>query len=131
MPTWMKIENLRITTKISLIVLLFAAVSIGATGFSTVRMRGLDDAYSDLIARVDSSATLTARANRSVATYLSRAYQLVAETTPEGNARLLAEARESEKNYGTLMETVRTNVPEQAGAIDVVVSGARQAFAAC
>ncbi len=131
MPNWMKIENLRITTKITLIVLLFAAVTMGATGFSALRMNGVDNAYSDLIDRVDSSTVLTARANRSVATYLSRAYQLVVETTHEGNVRLLAEARETETNYGTLMDKVRAKVPEQAGAIDLTVSGVRQAFAAC
>ena len=131
MPTWMKIENLRITTKITLIVLLFAAVSIGATGFSALRMKGVDSAYSDLITRVDASTTTTARANRSVATYLSRAYELVVETTPEGNVRLLAEARASEKEYGTRMDTVRANLPDQTVAIDAAVSSARQAFAAC
>ena len=131
MPTWMKIENLGITTKITVIVLLFAAISIGATGFSALRMKGIDAAYSDLIERVDSSTVLTARANRSTATYLSRSYQLVAETAPDGKARLLAEARESEKSYGTLMDKVRANVPDQAGAIDVAVAAARQAFTAC
>jgi methyl-accepting chemotaxis protein len=131
MPNWMKIENLRITTKISVIVLLFATISIGATGFSALRMKGVDDAYSALIAHVDSSTMLSARANRSVATYLSRAYQLLAQTTPEGNVRLLAEARESEKDYGTIMDKVRTNLPGQAGAIETAVTSVREAFAAC
>jgi methyl-accepting chemotaxis protein len=131
MPNWTKIENLRITTKITLIVLLFAAISIGATGFSALRMKGVDVAYSDLIVRVDTSSTAASRAGGSVATYQSRAYQLIAETTNEGDVRLLAEARESEKAYGTAMDKVRANVPEQAGAIDTAVSGVRKAFAAC
>jgi methyl-accepting chemotaxis protein len=131
MPTWMKIENLRITTKITLIVLLFAAVSIGATSFSALRMKGVDNAYSDLITRVDEATTTSARANRSIATYLSRAYQLIEETSPEGNVRLLAEARASEKEYATRMDEVRTNVPNQTVAIDAAVSSVRKAFAAC
>ena len=64
MPNILKIENLRITTKITLIVGLFATVAIGAAGFSAVRMKGIDDAYSDLIGRVDTATTLSARATR-------------------------------------------------------------------
>jgi len=94
-------------------------------------MQAIDEAYADLIARVASSTALSARAGRYVATYQSRAYQLVVENTKEGNARLLAEAQASEKNYGTAMDKVRADVPEQAGAIDAAVSSVRQAFAAC
>ena len=73
LPDFLKIENLRITTKIALIVALFAAVSIGAAGFSALRMKSIDDAYSDLIARVDTSTRMTARAGRHVVTYQSQA----------------------------------------------------------
>ena len=131
MPSWMKIENLRITTKIGLIVALLAAVSLGATGFSAFRMRAIGIAYSDLVERVDVSTTLSARANRSVETYLLRAYQLVVETTAEGNARFLAEARASEKDYETKMDKVRASLPEQASSIDAAVSAVRKAFVTC
>jgi methyl-accepting chemotaxis protein len=131
MPDWMKIENLRITTKISLIVALLAAVSLGATGFSALRMNAIDVVYSDLVERVDVSTTLSARANRSAETYLLRAYQLVVETTAEGNAMLLADARASEKDYETKMDKVRASLPEQASAIDAAVAAVRKAFVTC
>jgi methyl-accepting chemotaxis protein len=131
MPNWMKIDNLRITTKIGLIVALFAVVSICATGFSAFRMNALDNAYSDLVTRADTSTRMTARSGRLVVTYLSRAYQLVAETTKEGNVKLLAEARGSQNDFGAAMEKVRATVPELAGAIDPVVATAHQTFAAC
>ena len=92
MSNALKIENLRITTKITLIVALFATIAIGAVGFSAVRMKGIDDAYSDLIARVDTATTLSARATRQAAAYQSRAYQLTQETTDEGNRKLLSDA---------------------------------------
>ncbi len=131
MPNWINVENLRITTKVGLIVALLAAVSLGATGYSALRMKAVDSAYSDLIKRVEGATLQSARSNRVVATYLSRGYQLVVETTHEGDVRLLAEAEASEANYGKMMDQVRTGVPEQAGAIDAAVSSVRQAFAVC
>jgi methyl-accepting chemotaxis protein len=131
MPTWIKIENLRITTKISLIVALLAAVSLGATGYSALRVKAVDNAYSDLIARVETSAIQSARANRMVATYQSRAYQLAVETTAEGNARLLGQAQANEELYGKTMDKVRASVPEQASLIDAGEASIRRAFAAC
>jgi methyl-accepting chemotaxis protein len=131
MPTVLKIENLRITTKITLIVALFAAVSIGAVSFSAVRMKGIDDAYSDLIARIDTATTLSARSTRQAVTYQSRAYQLTRETTDEGNQKLFAEAVASQKAYDTTMAKVRQDVPEQGTNIDGVVAKVAHAFAVC
>ena len=131
MPAFLKIENLRITTKITLIVALFAAVSIGAVGFSAVRMKGIDDAYSDLITRVDTATTLSARSTRQAVTYQSRAYQLTQETTEEGKQTLLADANASRKAYDTTMAKVRGDVPDQAASIDATVAQVAQAFAAC
>jgi methyl-accepting chemotaxis protein len=131
MPDFLKIENFRITTKITLIVGLFAAVSIGATGFSAMRMKGIDEAYSDLVARVDTSTTFAARATRQAVTYESRAYQLTRETTDEGNRKLIADAVASRKSYDSLMTKVRQDVPEQAAAIDAAVARVSQAFSVC
>ncbi len=72
MPNWFNTENLRITTKVSLIVTLLAAVSLGATGYSALRLQAVDSAYSDLISRVEVGATQSARANRMIVTYLPR-----------------------------------------------------------
>nr|WP_294516130.1 methyl-accepting chemotaxis protein [uncultured Rhodopila sp.] len=131
MPAILKIENLRITTKITLIVGLFAAVSIGAASFSALRMKGIDDAYSDLIARVDAATTLSARATRNAETYLTRAYQLTQETTDEGNQRLLAESVASRNAYDATMAKVRQDVPEQGANVDAAVAQVNRAFAAC
>jgi methyl-accepting chemotaxis protein len=131
MPTWMKIANLRIITKIGIIVALFAIVSIVTAVFAAQRMKGIDTAYSDIIVRVDTSATMSARSSRAVATYQAGAYRLTTETTAEGNARVLAEALASQKYYEESMTKVREDVPEQAGSIDAAVAKAHQTFVAC
>ena len=131
MLSWAKIENLRITTKIALIVALFAIVSIAAVSFSAVRMKGIDSGYLDLITRVDTSAILSAQSSRYLATYQSRGYQLTQETTTEGRARLLAAATETQKTYETMMAKVREDVPEEAQAIDARVALAKFAFVTC
>ena len=131
MPNWMNIENFRITTKIGLIVVLFATVSIGVTGFSALRMQGIDDAYSNLISHVDTSTRLSAQAARYAVAYQSDAYQLAAETTEEGNTRLLAGSSMIQQNYVTNMAKVREDVPEKSGPIEAAATKFRQAFAAC
>jgi methyl-accepting chemotaxis protein len=131
MPSWMNVNNLRITTKIALIVALFAIVSVGASGFAAFRMKGIDEAYSDLNAHVDTSTRLAARAARHVVTYQSAGFQLAVETTDEGNARLLAAAGAAQKDYEATMAQVRANLPDQAAAIDATVAKAHQAFAGC
>nr|WP_294506084.1 methyl-accepting chemotaxis protein [uncultured Rhodopila sp.] len=131
MPNFLKIENLRITTKITLIVALFAAVSIGAAGFSALRMKGIDDAYSDVIARVDPATKLSARAARHIATYQSDAFQVAVETTDEGNARLLAAAFAARDAYFAEMAKIREEVPELRGPIDAMIAKTQSTFTAC
>ncbi len=131
MPNWMKMENLGITTKVSLIVVLLAAISLGAVGYAARSMKGIDDAYSDLIHRVDTSTRLSARAARHVVTYESKAYQLLVETTTEGDAKLLADASAAEKNYDADMDKVRHGMPEQTSQIDAVANKVQLAFSAC
>ena len=45
------LNNLKIAFKISLIVVLMAVVTVSAVGFAAVRMKGIDEAYSDLVSR--------------------------------------------------------------------------------
>ncbi|MBW4093195.1 MAG: HAMP domain-containing protein [Proteobacteria bacterium] len=131
MSKWLKLQNIPIAAKICLIVALFAAVSIGTAGFTALRMAGVDAKYSDLIARVAASTTLAAQSERSIATFESRAYELVVETTTAGDKRLLADAAASQKSYESTMAKVRVNIPEQAAIVDAAVAKVRGAFNAC
>jgi methyl-accepting chemotaxis protein len=130
-PRRLQIENLRITIKISLIVLLFAAASVGTFSFAAFRMKGIDDAYSDLIAHVDMAARNSARSGRFAATYQARAYQLTQETTDQGNARLLADANAARQEYEATMTKVRDNMSGEASAIDATAALVRAAFDTC
>ncbi len=126
-----KIDNLRISTKVGLIVALMALVAIAATVFAAIRMQATDDAYSDLVERVDHSTTLTVRAGRAAEAYISSAYQLAAETTAAGNAKLLAQVEADKTRYDEIIAKVRHDLPEKANALDPITTKFHRAFAAC
>jgi len=131
MPSWLKVENLSITVKISLIVVMFAVVSVGATGFISSRMTDIDGSYADLVSRVDESTALSAQSLAALTSYQLKGYQLILETSEEGNKRLLAEAVDSQRTFETTMSKVRAAVPEQAESIDAAVSAAQSALRGC
>jgi methyl-accepting chemotaxis protein len=131
MPGLLRIDNMRITVKIALIVILLAAVSIGATGFMASRSARIDARFVDLIRRVDASTVLSARSLRYLKEYQLKAYQLIVETTDEGNKRLLAEALAKQNDYHETMAKVRANVPEQEAGIDAAISATDTALQGC
>jgi methyl-accepting chemotaxis protein len=125
------LNNFRISFKVGLIVALLTVVTIGAVSFAALRMKGIDDAYSDLVSRVDHSTTLAVRASRQAEGYLSAAFQLVAETTDAGNAKLLAQANTARKAFETAMTQVAKELPERSSVIGPVVANYEKAFTAC
>jgi methyl-accepting chemotaxis protein len=125
------LNNFRIAFKISLIVALMAIVTVGAVSFSAVRMKGVDDAYSDLVERVDRSITLAVRASRNAEGYLSAAFQLLTESTDAGNAKLLAQVGDARKAFQTMMAQVAKDLPERSAAIGPVIANYEKAFTAC
>ena len=90
-------DNIRVATKISVIIAIFAVVAVGTAGFVGSRMRSIDDAYSNLIANVDFATAMSARGNVFLQAYLSTGYQLSTETTEAGNARMLVQARDAKQ----------------------------------
>jgi methyl-accepting chemotaxis protein len=125
------LNNFKIVFKITLIVALMAAVTIGVVIYAANRVHMVDDAYSAVIEHQDKAATMAARANRWGQTFLSSAYQLSVETTDEGNVALLAETVDARKKYEGLMADVRKSLPQKAASIDAGVTQYQQAFAAC
>jgi methyl-accepting chemotaxis protein len=125
------LNNFKISFKVSLIVALMAIVTIGAVSFATVRMKGIDDSYSDLVDRVDKSITMAVRASRKAETYLSAAFQLLVETTDAGNAKLLAQSVDARKSFETLMAQVAKDMPERSAAIQPIIANYQKAFAVC
>jgi methyl-accepting chemotaxis protein len=125
------LDNLKIVVKIGLIVALLGVVMIGETLFATSRMRAMDDANTDLVTRVDKYTTLATRASRLAEAYISGAFQLAVETTDEGNAKYLAQTKDSKKAYQARMAEVVKHLPEEASAINPVLAGFEKAFAVC
>ena len=125
------LNNIKIVFKISLIVALLAMVTIASTFYSTGKMRAMDDANSDIVNRIDKSTTLAARASRRAENYMSSAFQLLAETTDAGNAKILAQAVESREAYTKAMATVLKDMPEQASSIEPTIAQFTTAFAVC
>jgi methyl-accepting chemotaxis protein len=125
------LNNFKISFKVSLIVVLMAIVTIGAVSFAAVRMKGIDDLYSDLVDRIDKSNTMAVRASRKAEAYLSAAFQLLVETTDAGNAKLLAQSVEARKSFETMMAQVVKDMPERSSSIQPVMANYQKAFAAC
>jgi len=125
------LNHLKIAIKVNLIVALMAVVTVGTVIFATQRMRMGDDAYSDVVARVDQSTTLAVRARGMAENYVSSAFQLAAETTDEGNAMYLAQTDTSRKAYESIMAAVLKDLPEKRAIIDPTVANFQKAFAAC
>lgn len=126
-----KLDNLGIATKIGLIVALLTIVCAGSVGFATLRMDGLGADYADVVTRVDSNTTLVARIGRRAEAYMSLAYQLAAETTDAGNARLSAGLSKTQQELETLMTATRQALPEHAAIMDPVFAKIRAVFPAC
>jgi methyl-accepting chemotaxis protein len=131
MPFWTKIENLPIVIKIGLIVALLAGVCIGAVGFVASRMDQTAQAFGDLLSRDTKATTLSTRSARVMVTYQLKGYQLVVETTDDGNKRLLREASEAQELYRTLMGSVRDAVPSHRDEIDTEIARSAKAFEEC
>ncbi|CAN5497661.1 HAMP domain-containing methyl-accepting chemotaxis protein [soil metagenome] len=125
------LNNFKITFKISLIVALLAIVVIGSTGFAVVRMRAMDAASTDLVMRVSKYTTDVARGSRRAERYISSAFQLAAEGTVAGSAKLLAQAEESRTGYIAAMTEIRKNMPEKTSEIDRILASFAKAFATC
>jgi methyl-accepting chemotaxis protein len=125
------LNNFKISFKVSLIVVLMAIVTVGAVSYAAVRMKAVDDAYSDLVSRVDKSTAMAIRASRFAEAYLSTAFQLLTETTDAGNAKLLAQAVGHRKSFETIMTQVAKDLSERSSVIGPVVANYDKAFNAC
>jgi len=125
------LNNLKIFFKVGLIVTVLGIVMAAAMSFAVLRMNDVGDEYSDLVSRVDASATSMARAARRIEHYRSSAFQLLTETTEAGNARLLARTVDDQKVFEKVMAKVETDLPEKAERIADVRGRFTKVFAAC
>ncbi len=125
------LNNLRIFVKVGLIVAVLGIVMIASMGFAVLRMNQVGAEYSDLVSRVDASATLMARAARRIEHYRSSAFQLLTENTEAGNTKLLARTEDDQKVFEKVMAKLEADLPEKAGRIADLRGRFAKVFAAC
>ena len=124
-------NNLRMVFKIGLIALIMGGVMIGLVSYTGSRMSGMDQSYSDLVTRIDTSTTSVARAAHRAESYREAAFELLTETTDAGNARLLKAAQDASAGVIEVLNKVKVDVPEKAAEIGQRIDGLGKAFAAC
>lgn len=127
--TWL--NNLKIIWKVSLIVALLGAVSFVSIGLAALRIMRMDEAYSDLINRVDRATISMARGSRDVESYVSVVYQLLVEATAEGSSRLLTKNTEEKKLYEERFAEALRLIPEKAYELNPLHDKSRKMFSEC
>jgi methyl-accepting chemotaxis protein len=125
------LSNFRIVFKIGLIALIMGVIMIGLVSYMSSQMSGIDLAYTDVVKRIDSSTVLLARTGRRAETYRASAFELLAETTEAGNARLLKAAQDAAAQVRNGLDKIRTDLPEKADQIGRIADRFKTAFAAC
>ncbi|TYO61909.1 methyl-accepting chemotaxis protein [Bradyrhizobium hipponense] len=125
------LNNLRIVLKLGLIALVMGGVMVGLVGYMATRMSAIDEAYSDVVRRVDTSTTSIAQIARRAETYREAAFEILTETTDAGNARLLKTTQDAATEIIEGLKKAMVDVPEQATAIGQRIDIFRQTFATC
>jgi methyl-accepting chemotaxis protein len=109
--------NLKILPKILLLLGLLALVSLGATIFSTGKMRYIDDTYGDLIDGPGRANLAIARANRNLV-YVNRSiYRLLTETTEERIRQATKEATDTVEFFNKQVKAAIAAMPSEASEI--------------
>jgi methyl-accepting chemotaxis protein len=125
------LNDLKIASKVALIVTILGVVGLLSTGFAAVKMKQIDDAYSDLVNRVDVATVSVARGSRNVESYVSLVYQLILESSAEGSSRLLARNTEEKKMYeARFLEALRL-IPDKSYVLSPLHDKARKMFGEC
>src|SRR5690242_3210294 len=111
------LNNLRMVYKVGLIALVMAGVMIGLISYMASEMSAIDEAYSDVVKRVDTSTTTMARTTRRAETYRGAAFAVLTETTDEGNAKRLKTTRDASAQVLESLAKVKADLPEKAAQL--------------
>src|SRR5690349_17612731 len=125
------LNNFRMVFKVGLIAALMGVVMFAMVAYMASGLGSLDEAYSDVVKRVDTSAVLAARSARKAETYREAAFELLTETTDAGNARLLKVTQDMSAEVVQALTKIKADLPEKASEIGRRIDGFGKAFAAC
>jgi methyl-accepting chemotaxis protein len=111
-------KNIPIGTKIISLVLLLSLITVGAIGFATFRMIGINDLYSDLLNGPAKESVAIPRANRALAQTRGDIYAIIAETAPE-QIKALSTVLEADKaQFQKFIDLAKAARPEDATELD-------------
>jgi len=125
------LTNLRMVFKVGLIAALLGAVMFALVAYMAIGLQSLDEAYSDVVKRVDASAVLAAQSARKAETYREAAFELLTETTDAGNARLLKVTQDMSGQVLEALAKVKADLPEKASETGQRIDSFGKAFSAC
>jgi methyl-accepting chemotaxis protein len=125
------LNNFRIVWKVAIIVAILGMASFLSIGFAAVRMNQADDAYSNLVNRVDAATVAVARGSRDVESFVSLVYQLVTETSADRSSRLLTRNTEERKMYEERYAEALRLIPEKADELARLHEKALAMFGMC
>src|SRR5579871_151040 len=109
--------NLKLLPKILLLLGLLALVSLGATVFSTGKMRYIDDTYGDLIDGPGRANLAIARANRNLV-YVNRSiYRLITEDTDERIKEATKETTDTVEFFNKQVKAAISAMPSEGAEI--------------
>jgi hypothetical protein len=124
-----RFADLKIASKILVLIALLGVISILATLLATTRMHGINQTYSDLISGPAKASIEIARANRALVSIERGIFLLDTQTSDTGNQRALADIHAAEKTFTDLGVQVKHLIPEQTQFIDQITERYQAAMA--
>jgi methyl-accepting chemotaxis protein len=117
-----RFADFKILTKILTLLGLLALVSLGATVFSTGKMRYIDDTYGDMIDGPGRANLAVARANRNLV-YINRSiYRLLTEVTDDGDKQAMQEITDTEGFFDKQIKAAIKGMPSEEDEIKQITS---------
>lgn len=126
----MFLNDLRISSKLALIVGLFTLVFVGAMTFAIMRMMDMNKTYADLVSRVTAFRQLVDPGIPECRNFRRSGLPDSAIETGSEGAVLSDEMLESQRVYQNLMATIRRNLPERQKDLDIIDAQVQQTYAA-
>jgi methyl-accepting chemotaxis protein len=125
------LNNFRMVFKVGLIAALMGTAMFTLVAYMAGGMSSLDEAYSDVVKRVDTSAVLMARTTRRAESYREAAFELLTETTDAGNARLLKVTQDMATRVTEGLGKLKADLPEKAAEIGRSLETFSKVFSTC
>ena len=109
--------NLKIRSKIVVLLSLLGIVSLGSVVFATSSMRSIDNTYGNLIDGPEVANLAIARGNRNLVFINRSIYKLLIESTEDGKSKAITEIKDTEGFFIKQMHKAVKAMPSQKDAL--------------